>query len=306
MDRMFLTLANGNQIPCIGLGTDDVFYVNPPHTGNNKLTRKICGFYNRKILKPYLNEQMARRFVKAIHAGYRLFDTSAAYDNEESIGKAIKCSGIPRQDLFITTRCTNRMQYDRTVRDGFYKSLEKFGLDYIDLYMFHWPVKDYFLSTWKEMEKLYEEGVVRNLGVANCHRHHIEEILEHCHIKPVLNQVEIHPLFTQKPLIEYCKSKGIQVEAYSPLARNDDRLRRNRVIGELSKKYNKTRTQIIIRWHIDNGIIPIPRSMNVERMVENINVLDFSLSEQELYDIDRININSRLRYDPDNCDFTLL
>lgn len=306
MEKHTFLLSNGNRIPMMGLGTDDVFFIKPPKSVSNRYLNRLLQAYNYRILKPRLDNQMADKFAEAIKAGYRLIDTSAAYNNEQSIGKAIKESGVAREEMFITTRCTNKMQYDGTVREGFMRSLEKFGLDYVDLYMFHWPVPGHFLETWREMEKLYEEGLVKNLGFANCHQHHIEEIIKMCRVRPVLNQVEIHPLFTQKPLIEYCKSEGIQVEAYSPLAKNDDRLRRNRIIGALADKYGKTRTQIIIRWHIDNGVIPVPRSMNVNRMISNFDVFDFSLSSEEVASIDAININSRLRYDPDNCDYTLL
>lgn len=306
MDKRYWTLSNGNTIPKIGLGTDDVFFINKPCHSNNSLLNRVLQAYNYHILKPYLDRQMSNRFAKAFKAGYRLIDTSAAYNNEKSIGRAIKRSGIPRDKFFITTRCTNGMQYKNTVREGFLQSLKKFDLDYIDLYMFHWPVPGCFLNTWKVMESLYEEGLVRNLGFANCHQHHIEEILKICKVRPVLNQIEIHPLLTQKPLIDFCKSEGIIVEAYSPLAKNDDRLHRNKVLCSLSEKYGKTRIQIIIRWHIENGVIPVPRSMNVMRMIENYNVFCFSLHPEEVKTIDDININSRLRYDPDNCDFTLL
>lgn len=306
MEEHTFLLANGNKIPVMGLGTDDVFFINPPKTVSNPYMNRLLQAYNYRILKPRLNNQMSRKFAKAIKAGYRLIDTSAAYNNEQSIGKAIKASGIERSRMFITTRCTNKMQYEGTVREGFLRSLEKFGLEYLDLYMFHWPVPGCYLDTWRVMEELYDEGLVKNLGFANCHKHHIEEILKICKVRPVLNQVEVHPLFTQKPLIEYCKSEGIQVEAYSPLAQNDGRLRRNRILEEISKKYNKTRVQVIIRWHIDNGVIPVPRSMNVERMMRNIDVFDFALTPDDIRRIDSININSRLRYDPDNCDFSLL
>ena len=306
MEEHMYLLSNGNKIPVMGLGTDDVFFINPPQKVSNPYLNRLLQAYNYRILKPRLDNQMARKFAKAIQVGYRLIDTSAAYNNEQSIGKAIKLSGIDRENLFITTRCTNRMQYEGKVREGFLRSLEKFGLDYLDLYMFHWPVPEHYLDTWRVMEELYEEGLVKNLGIANCHKRHIEKILDICKIKPVLNQVEIHPLFTQKPLIEYCKSVGIQMEAYSPLAKNDDRLRNNKILNSLAKKYGKNRAQIIIRWHIDNGVIPVPRSMNLARMIQNLNVFDFKLTPDEIEAIDSININSRLRYDPDNCDFTIL
>lgn len=306
MDDKRIILSNGNYIPRMGLGTDDVFFINPPHTGSNKFTKKIWGAYNYRIKKPLLDREMSQKIAAAIKSGYRLIDTSAAYNNEHSIGQAVKMSGVARDEMFLTTRCTNKAQFNHSVRDEFMNSLRALGVDYIDLYMFHWPVNGLFLETWRVMEELYEEGLVKNLGFANCHPHHIEEILNICKVRPVLNQVEIHPLFTQKPLIEFCKSEGIQVEAYSPLAKNDDRLRSNRIIGSLAEKYGKSRTQIIIRWHIENGVIPVPRSMNENRMVHNFNVFDFSLTSDEVAAIDSININSRLRYDPDNCDFTLL
>lgn len=302
----YFELSNGNRIPKMGLGTDDVFFVTPPHVGTNKISRKIWGIYNYRVKKPILDYDMENKFVSAINSGYRLIDTSAAYRNEKSIGKAVKRSGVPREQMFLTTRCTNRAQFNGTVREEFMKSLKELGTEYIDLYMFHWPVPEHFLSTWKVMEDLYEEGLVKNLGFANCNSHHIKQILNMCKIRPVVNQVEIHPLFTQKPLIEMCRLEGIQVEAYSPLAKNDDRLRKNRIIGQLSEKYCKSRTQIIIRWHIENGVVPVPRSMNAKRMAHNLDVFDFSLTADEVAAIDSININSRLRYDPDNCDFTLL
>lgn len=306
MKDSYFVLANGNRIPKLGLGTDDVFFINPPRHSNNKVINKFLNAYNYRILKPYLNSIMAKRFVKAFRAGYRLIDTSAAYNNEKSIGDAIRMSGIPREEFFVTSRCTNHSQFENKVRESFFLSLKKFGLDYLDLYMFHWPVTNYYLDTWKELESLYKKGYIRNLGVANCNIHHLQELLSVCNIKPVINQIEVHPLFTQKKLIGFCKEQGIQVEAYSPLAKNDDRLRHNRVIGTLAEKYGKSRSQIIIRWHIDNGIIPIPRSMHVCRMIQNLDVFDFKLLQDEVEAIDAININSRLRYDPDNCDFTLL
>ena len=299
-------LSNGNRMPKIGLGTDDVLFVRKLRTSDNRYIRKILSIYHHRLLKPFLNYQLSNSIAAAFRMGYRLIDTSAAYSNEAAIGRAIKVSGIDRKDIFVTTRVTNQQQFAHRVREAFFQSLEKLGLDYVDLYMFHWPVTGYFLDTWKEMERLYDEGLVKNLGFANCHQHHIEDILKICKVKPVVNQFEIHPLFTQKPLIEYCKSHGIQVEAYSPIAQNNDRLRRNRTLHSLADKYNKTTMQIILRWHIENGVIPIPRSTNLQRLKQNIDVFDFSLTPEEVVSIDNININSRLRYDPDNCDFTLL
>ena len=302
----YIQLSNGNSIPKIGLGTDDVLFVRKLKHSHYTIIRKAQNFYYGRILRPYLTYKLTDSIVDAFQMGFRLIDTSAAYNNEEAIGKAIIKSGINREELFLTTRVTNRQQYAKTVRSSFFDSLKKLRVDYIDLYMIHWPVTDYYLDTWREMEKLYKEGYIKNLGVANCHQHHIEDIFNICEVPPVINQIEIHPLFTQKPLINYCKTKGIQVEAYSPLAQNNDRLRNNRVLKGLSEKYGKSLQQIIIRWHIENGVIPIPRSTNTFRLKQNLDVFDFGLTKEEIEKIDAINIDSRLRYDPDNCDFTIL
>ena len=156
------------------------------------------------------------------------------------------------------------------------------------------------------MLKLYDEGYIKALGVANCHQHHIEELLKVSEVIPAVNQIEVHPLFTQKTLIEYCQNKGIVVEAYTPIARFDDRLVRLPLLKRIAQKYNKTIVQIVLRWHIQNGLIPIVRSLNKKRQLENISIFDFKLTADEMDSIDRININARVRYDPDNCDFSIL
>jgi diketogulonate reductase-like aldo/keto reductase len=156
------------------------------------------------------------------------------------------------------------------------------------------------------MEQLYKDGYCRAIGVANCHRHHLEAIFKIAEIMPAVNQFEVHPLFTQKPLIEYCKSKNIAVEAYTPIARFDDRLVRLPALKEIAKKHRKTIVQVVLRWHIQNGVVPVVRSLNKTRQLENISVFDFELNDGEMKTIDGFNINSRLRYDPDNCDFSIL
>ena len=179
-------------------------------------------------------------------------------------------------------------------------------MDYVDILQFHWPVTDYYVDTWREMEKLYKEGYVKHLGVANCHQHHLEEIFKICQHKPEIGQFEIHPLFTQKLLIDYYKQHDIQVCAYTPIARFDDRLMRLPLLKRIGEKYSKSVTQVVLRWHIQNGIIPLVRTLNPAHQRENLDVFDFELTESEMKAIDAININSRLRYDPDNCDFSIL
>lgn len=302
----YITLANGNIMPKVGLGTDDVFFLHKFQYRKNPVIRKLLSIFHYRIMGYIWKKQFENSVVEALRMGYRLIDTSAAYGNEKEIGNAIRRSGIPREEIIITTRVSNRNQFDGKVRESFMQSLKNLNVEYIDLYMFHWPVTDHYLDTWREMEKLYHEGLVKSLGFANCHKHHIEDILKICTVKPVVNQIEIHPLLSQKPLIEYCKYVGIQPEAYSPIAQNDDRMMRNRTLHALAKKYNKSLQQIIIRWHIENRVIPIPRSIHKDRLFSNMNVFDFTLTNDEIKAIDAININARKRYDPDNCDFTLL
>ena len=206
----------------------------------------------------------------------------------------------------MTTRVSNKEQLNGNIKECLYKQLKGFGTDYVDLFMFHWPVTGVYLETWGKMVELYKQGYCKAIGVANCHQHHLEEIFKISDVIPAINQIEVHPLFTQKPLIEFCKSKGIIVEAYTSIARFDDRLVRLPKLKKIANKYNKTIVQIILRWHIQNGLIPIVRSLNKKRQLENITIFDFKLTKEEMDSIDSININSRLRYDPDNCDFSIL
>ena len=301
MTMDFITTNNGCRIPMIGYGPGAVVQKKFISCKIRIVERAINAVYNRLMFRKYVNN-----CVFALRNGYRLIDYSAAYGFERLIGKAIKKSKVPREEIVITTRVSNPDQFTRNIRDAFFNSMKKLGVSYIDLYMFHWPVDNCYVETYKEMEKLYQEGYIKILGVANCHQHHLEDILKVCNVTPAINQFEVHPLFTQKPLIEFCQDNHIAVEAYTPLARNDDRLRRNKILREIAEKYDKTIQQIILKWHVQNGIIPIVRSSNRKRIIANISIFDFLLSKEEIQRIDSININSRLRYDPDNCDFTAL
>ena len=294
------------SFPPIGFGPGGVGY-----TPKMKKRRQGIGLfcfkvYNKLYLKPQQEHEYVEACSYAFQTGYRLLDYSSAYGNGELIGKAIRKSGISRDALFITTRVSNRAQRGNKVREEFMDCLQGLGVDYVDLLQFHWPVTGYYLDTWREMEKLYEDGLVKHLGVANCHSHHLEEIFKICKYRPEIGQFEIHPLFTQKPLIEYYKQQGIIVEAYTPIARYDDRLVRLPLLKRLEEKYNKDFIQIILRWHIQNGVIPLIRSCNKKHLYSNFQLFDFHLDDEDMKAIDSININSRLRYDPDNCDFSIL
>jgi diketogulonate reductase-like aldo/keto reductase len=223
----------------------------------------------------------------ALHAGYRLIDTASLYGNEVGVGEAIKSSGIARDQLFITTKLWNSDQGADKVRSAFEKSLEKLQLDYVDLYLIHWPMpaKELYIETWKELEKLYAEGKIRAIGVSNFLPAHLDKLLEHTTIIPAVNQIELHPYLPQYELQKYCKAHGIQVQSWSPIGGTGGTLLTNRVLGELSKRHNKSPAQIVLRWHIQNGLVVIPKSVTPSRIEENIDIFDFELTPEDMMTI---------------------
>ena len=244
--------------------------------------------------------------IKACKFGYTSFDTSAAYGNEKALGYGIKLCGKKRTDIFITTKLSNTQQRSGNIDKSIKDSLRLLNVKYIDLYLMHWPNTDTYLSSWIEMEKLYKQGFVRAIGVCNFHQHHFEKLFKIANITPVINQIEIHPLLSQKKLIEFCKSNTIQVEAYSPLARMYEKLIKNELLIRLAIKYSKTVEQIILRWDYQNDIITIPKTQNYSRLKSNIDIFNFTLDDKEIKSIDNINEDFRVRNDPDNCDFSKL
>lgn len=307
---LFNDIPGCRDIKPIGFGPNIMNYSPKYRKERGNLFLFFLKVYNRSFFRycvlPFKKRKYAKCITNAIKQGFRLIDFSAAYGNQDQLGKAIRNSGLPRGSLFLTTRITNRAQLSHNIREEFFRSIHDLGVDYVDLLQFHWPVKGVYLETWKEMEKLKDEGYVRHLGTANCHQHHIEEILKICKYKPEISQFEIHPLFSQKPLVDFYKKNGIIIEAYTPVARCDDRLVRLPLLKKIGDKYNKSIIQVVLRWHVQNGIVPVVRAMSFEHQRENIDIFDFNLTDDEMASIDAININSRLRYDPDNCDFSIL
>lgn len=233
----------------------------------------------------------------ALAHGYRLIDTASFYENETGVGKAIKQSGVPREEIFVTTKVWNDMLgYEETLA-AFEDSRKKLDLEYIDLYLIHWPVPGKFKDAWKAMEKLYKEGAVRAIGVCNFNIHHLEELFESCEIKPAVNQVEFHPLLVQKDLLQFCKDNNIQMEAWAPIMRGKGLDHPN--IVEIAEKYGKTPAQVVLRWHLEHDVIAIPKSVREHRIVENFDVFDFSLTKEEVEKIDSMNKNERTGPDPD-------
>jgi len=242
----------------------------------------------------------------ALEAGYRHIDTAAVYGNEVSVGKAIKDSGVPRKDIFLTTKVWNEVQRSGIVEDAFKKSLDDLGTDYVDLYLVHWPVRPKkYVDTWLELEKIYKSGRAKAIGVSNFKEHHLDDIKAAGTIVPVIDQVELHPEFSQKPLRSFCKERGIVVQAYTPLggSRNVERMLANPVLNQIGKKYGKSAAQVILRWNIEQEIVTIPRSIKPERIKANFDIFDFELDAEDIAAIDSINIDNRLASDPDTFEF---
>lgn len=253
------------------------------------------------VYKAEDGEEVERAVLTAIEAGYRSIDTAAFYHNEAGVGRAIKASGVPREELFVTTKVWNDQQgYESTLK-AFEESRQKLGLDYVDLYLIHWPGKDKFKDTWRALEKLYQDGLVKAIGVSNFHIHHLKELMETSDIKPVINQVELHPRLNQKELRAFCKEENIQIEAWSPLMRGQ--LFDHPTIQELSDKYKKSPAQIILRWDLQHGIVTIPKSVTPKRIKENGDVFDFELTSEDIEAIDRLDEGQRIGPDPDEFIF---
>ncbi|MCK2001279.1 aldo/keto reductase [[Brevibacterium] frigoritolerans] len=241
----------------------------------------------------------------AIKHGYRSIDTAAIYENEEGVGQGIreglKEAGISREDLFVTSKVWNAdLGYESTIA-AYEKSLQKLGLEYLDLYLIHWPVEGKYKEAWRAMETLYKEGKVKAIGVSNFQIHHLKDLMEDAEVKPMVNQVECHPRLTQKEVQAFCKEQGIQLEAWSPLMQGE--LLDNEVLQAIATKHGKSVAQVILRWDLQNGIVTIPKSTKEHRIVENSTVFDFELTEEEMNQIDGLNQNHRVGPDPDNFDF---
>ncbi len=252
------------------------------------------------VFKTQDGEEVINAVKDAVAAGYRSIDTAAVYQNEKGVGQAIRECGIPRQELFITTKVWNSDQGYEATLQAFENSRKKLGLDYLDLYLVHWVVEGKYRETWKALIHLYQEGAVKAIGVSNHQIAHIKQLIEDTGVVPAVNQVECHPLLTQKELLKYCQQQGIQFEAWSPLIRgNLD----NQILLNLADKYGKTPAQIVLRWDIQNKIVTIPKSVHKERIIENSQIFDFELNPEDMQEIDSMNENKRLGPDPDNVNF---
>ena len=270
-----LTLNNGVTIPQLGFG---VFQVPP--------------------------EDTQRTVEDAFEAGYRHIDTAAAYQNEAGVGAAIAATGIPREDIFVTTKLRNGEQ--GRAQEAFQNSRKALGLDYVDLYLIHWPVpsQDLYVQAWKEMERLYENNQIRAIGVSNFLTEHLDNLLESAEIVPAVNQIELHPSYQQAELAAKCRDLGIAVEAYSPLGRGAD-LNGN-AVTTIANAHNATTAQVVLAWHLAAGNIVIPKSVDAGRIRENFAASTLTLSDEELDAITVLESGARQGSDPAVAAFTQL
>ncbi len=267
----YFTLSNGVKIPALGFGTWQV-----------------------------KGEDCYNAVTEALKVGYRHIDTAWIYRNEKEVGRAIEDSGINRDDLFVTTKCWNDHRgYDKTMK-AFEESCSNLKLDYLDLYLLHWP-KDLDKESWRALEELYDLGKIRAIGVSNYHKHHLEDLYTTARIKPMVDQVEFHPKLTQEALREFLKNENIMMESYSPLMRGG--IVDIPLLQELSKKYDKSISQIVLRWNIQKGIVVLPKSVTPSRIKENFEIFNFNLDNEDIDAIDALNENFRTGADPDNFDF---
>ena len=245
---------------------------------NNGVEMPQEGFGVFQVNDPALCEQTV---LDAIHTGYRLIDTASSYQNEEAVGRAIRNSGIPREELFVTTKAyIQQMGYENT-RKAFEESLEKLGLSYLDLYLIHMPFGDYY-GSWRALEDLYREGSVRAIGVCNFLPDRLLDLCYNADIQPQINQIERHPHYQRKEDLALMKELGVQPQAWAPFAEGLKGMFTEPVLAEIAKKHGKTVAQVILRWNVQQGVIVIPKSVHRERMEENLNIWDFSLDEEDM------------------------
>lgn len=251
------------------------------------------------------SEDVYNAVLTALENGYRHIDTAMIYQNEEAIGKAIKDSGVPREDIFVTTKLWNTDQGYENTLEAFNVSLKKLGLEYIDLYLIHW-FKGYkkAVQSYRALEKIYKDGKAKAIGVCNYNIHHLMNILNNCEIPPMVNQVETHVTLQNHFLHQYCKENNIQLEAYAPLMSSKiDQLLENEIMKKIAEKHGKTVPQIAIRWFVEREIVVIPKSVTPSRIIANYDVFDFSLDEDDMMEIRRVNTGRKIFVEFDNVDY---
>lgn len=263
-----ITLNNGINMPQLGLG----------------------------VYAPRHNNEIQQAVEWALEAGCRLIDTAAAYGNEREVAAALQSAGVPRQEVFITTKVWNDDQgYEQTLR-AFDRSLERLQLDVVDLYLIHWPVKEHRRETWRALEKIYADGRARAIGVSNYYGPHLDELFEQANITPAVNQFEFSPYCYLPDVLTYCREKNIQSEGYAPLVRGEKK--DDSRLVELADEYGKTTFQVLVRWSLQHGVVTIPKSVKRDRIRENFDVLDFTITDEDMALLNTFYDNTRVAPDP--------
>ncbi|HLS46632.1 MAG TPA: aldo/keto reductase [Ornithinicoccus sp.] len=267
---------------------------------NNGVTIPQVGFGVFQVAE----DETQRTVEQALEAGYRHIDTAAGYYNEAGVGAAIRASGIPREDIFVTTKLRNGDQGAETALTAFENSRSALGLDVVDLYLIHWPYPsaDKYVETWKSFEKLYDEGAVRAIGVSNFLPEFLERLLAETDVVPAVNQIEVHPTFQQTHTQDASRAAGIAVEAYSPLGQGKDLV--DPVVTAIAERLNVSAGQVVLRWHVQQGTIVIPKSVTPERIASNIDLFSFELSDEDMGAISALDTDQRIGADPATAAFT--
>lgn len=260
---------------------------------NNGVEMPILGF---GVFQVTDLTECERSVLEAISTGYRLIDTAASYFNEEAVGNAIRKSGVPREELFITTKVWVQSDGYEGTKKAFESSLNKLGLDYLDLYLMHQPFGDVY-GTWRAMQDLYKEGKIKAIGVSNFHPDRLIDLIVHNEVIPAVNQIETHPFHQQIETQQFLQENSVQIEAWGPFAEGKNNIFQNQLLLFIGKKYNKTIAQVILRWLTQRGVVAIPKSVRKERMEENLNIFDFQLSADDMEAIKALDTNASLFFD---------
>ena len=258
-------------------------------------------YFGLGVFQVHDGEEAKQAVKYALSSGYRHIDTASLYGNERGVGQSVRESSVPRKEIFVTSKVWNSDQGYVNTLCAFDVSMKLLGFEYLDLYLVHWPVKGKYIETWKALEQLYAEGRVRAIGVSNFLRHHLEDLLAHCKVVPMVNQMEFHPRLVQQELIDFCNSHTIQYEAWSPLMQG--KIFNIKELQTLAEKYKKDIAQIVLRWNLQKGIVTIPKSTRRERIISNAQIFDFEITTKDMQAIDRLDKNERVGADPDNFNF---
>lgn len=303
----YKTLSNGYKIPSICFGTDIVNYELSLKKRTVQRIKYILKTILRRDTRKFKRDKgIVECTVHSLENGCNFFDTSRAYGgSERMLQDSLK--KVKRDSYYICTKLNNSAQLkDIPARTVLEESMKQLGVDYIDVYMLHWPVEGKYLGYWKQLEELYKEGKVKAIGVSNCKIHHLKEIEKIAEIMPMVDEVELHPLFSEAELRDYCREKKIQIMAYTSTARLDFRIKASKRMEQVCRETGKSLSQVILRWHIQSGNIPIFNTSTIKHFKDNMEIFDFTLSDNQMKIIDSININARTRYDSDNCEWDRL